>query len=266
LQRRFPVRLCGNPNLKPEKSRNFDAGLVLQPAASISLTADYWKIAKDGEISEPDPATLFGQFGRYASPYIIRGPVEPSFPNLPGPITMLMLNLQNLGSLRTSGVDLNVAAGPWTTAIGGFRFSLDGTYLLEWKRQFDGTPYTSVLGNDISGPVPRWKHRATLDWLYANWGATLSQSLQSGYVDANVDRVGAPLAVPPRRVASYLLMDIQVQYSGFRHVTLALGVRNLTDTAPPFSNQPGTREVGYDPHYADPRLRDFYARVTYTYN
>jgi iron complex outermembrane receptor protein len=262
----FRVVSGGNPNLKPEKSRQFDAGLVLRPTTSISLTADYWKIAKDGEIGSLDPATLFGQFGRYAPNYIVRGPVEPNFPNLPGPITTLLLNLQNLGSLRTSGVDVNVTAGPWTTAVGSIQFSLDGTYLLQWKRQFDGNPYASVLGNDISGPVPRWKHRATFDWLYADWGATLSQSLQSGYIDANVDRLGTPLDVPPRRVASYLLTDIQVRYAGFRHVALALGVRNLMDSAPPFSNQPYTRQVGFDPNYADPRLRAFYARVSYTFD
>ena len=261
----FQATSGGNPNLKPEKSRQFNAGLVLKPAANISLTTDYWQIAKDDEIGSLDPSILFTQFGRYGSTYIIRGPVEPKFPNLPGPITMLLLNLQNIGSLRTSGVDLDVAAGPWTTAVGSFQFSLVGTYLLQWKRQFNGAAYTSLLGNDIDGPVPRWKHHVTLDWLYANWGATLGQSLQSGYVDANVDRVGAPLAVPPRRVASYLLMDIQGRYTGFRHVTLALGVRNLMDRAPPFSNQPNTREAGYDPNYADPRLRVFYARVSYSY-
>src|SRR5271169_2374894 len=47
--------------------------------------------------------------------------------------------------------------------------------------------------------------------------------------------------------------------------TVALGVKNLMDRAPPFSNQPFTRQVGYDPAYADPRGRTFYMSLTLTF-
>jgi hypothetical protein len=34
------------------------------------------------------------------------------------------------------------------------------------------------------------------------------------------------------------------------------------DRAPPFSNQPFSRQVGFDPVYADPRGRTLYTRLT----
>ena len=58
---------------------------------------------------------------------------------------------------------------------------------------------------------------------------------------------------------------MQGRYTGFRNTTLVLGIKNLMDRAPPFTNQPDTFQVGYDPVYADPRGRMFYARVTYAF-
>jgi iron complex outermembrane receptor protein len=42
-------------------------------------------------------------------------------------------------------------------------------------------------------------------------------------------------------------------------------VKNLFDRDPPFTNQNFTPQVGYDPAYADPRGRTFYARLSYTF-
>jgi iron complex outermembrane receptor protein len=113
----------------------------------------------------------------------------------------------------------------------------------------------------VTAPVPRWRHYATLDWRQGPWGATLAQRFQSSYSDANVDRLGNPLPIVPRGVSSYSVWDLQARYTGIRNVTLALGVLNLADRAPPFTNQPYTRQFGYDPVYGEPLGRSFYARA-----
>ena len=114
------------------------------------------------------------------------------------------------------------------------------------------------------GTVPRWKHYAALDWEYGAWGATLAQTFQSGYEDTNLSPVRA-LAPPPRSVSSYEVWDLQGRYTGWRNTKLVVGVKNLFDRAPPFTNQPFTYQVGYDPNYADPRGRTFYASVTFAF-
>ena len=259
----------GNPRLQPEKSEQFNGGVVWEPIAGLSLNIDYWKINKSNVIGKVDASVIFGNFDRYAPTNIVRGPVDPNFPALPGPIETVLLNEENLGDLRTSGLD---AAAYWrgpSTPIGTFGFGLDGTYVLSWDEQLDGIHFTSGLGRKgsaIAGPVPRWKHHATLDWEYGPWGATLGETYQSGYVDANVDRLGAPLAVPPRSVGTYDVWDVQGRYSGLGNAKIALGVKNLMDRAPPFSNQPFTRQIGYDPVYADPRGRTYYARLTLVFD
>ena len=255
----------GNKGLEPETSEQFGAGVVWQPAAHISLMVDYWKINKRGVIGSLNPAVVFGQFARYAATNIIRGPVDPAFPDLAGPIETVLLTRQNLGNLRTSGIDVDIQWHGPNTPFGNFGMRLEGGYVLAWQQQLDGTTYTSALGRrgfGIAGPVPRWKHYATFRWQIGPWNATLAQAYQQGYDDANMDRFGATLAVPPRRVGSYEIWDLQVLYGGLRNATLALGVKNLMDRAPPFSNQPFSRQVGFDPVYSDPRGRTLHGRLT----
>jgi iron complex outermembrane receptor protein len=59
--------------------------------------------------------------------------------------------------------------------------------------------------------------------------------------------------------------DLQGRYTGFRNVRIVLGIKNLFDRDPPFTNQPFSTQVGYDPSYADPRGRSFYANLTYAF-
>jgi iron complex outermembrane receptor protein len=263
----FPAVIGGNPGLQPETSEQFNAGVVWEPFAGLSIAIDYWRIAKSNLIGALSEVTIFDNFARYAPTNIVRGPVDPQHPDLPGPISNVLLTNQNLGNLKTSGIDVDVAWRGAATSIGRFSFALNGTYITEWKLQTDGVTYESALGRNASsvpGPFPRWKHYAALDWEHATWGIRLAQTFQSGYEDTNIFpvRVPAPL---PRSVSSYEVWDLQARYTGWRNTKLVVGVRNLFDRDPPFTNQPFSYQVGYDPNYADPRGRTFYASVTYTF-
>ena len=68
-----------------------------------------------------------------------------------------------------------------------------------------------------------------------------------------------------RRVGSYSVWDLQGRYTGFRNMTLTLGIRNALDTPPPVSNQATAFQVGIDPTYADPRGRMFYGAIRYAF-
>lgn len=264
----FPSATGGNPKLGPEKSEQTNAGIAWEPMHGLSLDVDYWKINKRDVIGTLDPAVVFADFDRYSQTTIVRGPVDPAFPALPGPIETVLLNEQNLGDLRTSGVDVGAHWSATIPRIGAFAFGFDGSYVLRWDEQLDGIHDTSTLGRKvaaINGPVPRWKHHASLNWERSPFGATIGETFQSGYLDANVDRAGAPLSVPPRRVGAYDIWDLEARYSASFHATIALGIKNILDRAPPFSNQPFTRQVGYDPTYADPAGRIYYVRLSYAF-
>jgi iron complex outermembrane receptor protein len=70
--------------------------------------------------------------------------------------------------------------------------------------------------------------------------------------------------VAPNRVKAYSLWDLSGSWSASKQLTLRAGVKNLLDTAPPFSNQAYFFISGYDPSYTDPRGRRFHLSVSYT--
>ena len=255
----------GNPRLQPELSHQYNIGMVLRPLPALELSTDYWHLQTDHVIGELGPDVVFGQYVTYAPTNILRGPVTPAFPSLPGPIETVLLTEQNLGSVRTDGIDVAVRWRGPTTPAGQFQFSLDGTYIMAFQYQPDGLVYVSELGSfGPLGPTPRWRQSMALDWSRHAWGATLSGSYQSGYLDSNADRLGNPLDLPPHSVDSYTQLDFNARYSTRKGLTVALGATNILDRSPPFTNQAQYRQIGWDPNYADPRLRSFHIQLTYT--
>jgi iron complex outermembrane receptor protein len=100
--------LGGNPDLQPETSTQVNAGIVWEPVPGMSLAVDYWNIRKRNFVGSLNTDILTEHFARFESTNIVRGPVDPEFPALPGPIDTVVLTLQNLGKLQTSGVDVDV--------------------------------------------------------------------------------------------------------------------------------------------------------------
>jgi iron complex outermembrane receptor protein len=256
----FRVVYGGDPDLQAEKSKQWNLGVVWEPVTGFSVGVDYWKIDKTKTIGALTDDQIFSHFELFEDTHIVRGRVDPAFPTLPGPIDHVIEKNQNLGELRTSGVDVDLTCRAPVTSIGRFGFSLNGTYVTEWQQQLDGLHYIAAVGRSVVGAIPRWRHYGTLHWNYGPWGATLAQVFSSGYTEVNPS--------PPnneRRVGTYDVWNFQGTYSGLRNTTVALGIKNLFDRAPPFSNQTALGLVMYDPRYADPRGRVFYAQLTFAF-
>ena len=65
--------------------------------------------------------------------------------------------------------------------------------------------------------------------------------------------------------ASYTTYDLQGTYALAKSWRFTLGVRNLFDQPPPYTNNGAFFQAGYDPSYGDPRDRFVYGVVTYSY-
>lgn len=261
----FAILNGGNPGLKPEKSTNKTLGVVLSPIPQLTVALDAFRIDLTNTITNGiAPATILGDLDRYGS-LVTRGPVNPAEPNLPGPIVQISQTNLNLGETKVGGVDLDVR---FVQPLGGGRLtaSLAGTYFSKFDVQnTDGTFSNGLdqVNTATGGLVPRWKHYASIDYGIGPWGFTLSQNWQKGYHDLPATTPGTP----PRRVGAYELYDIQARYSGFKNLELRAGIRNIFDKDPPYSNAGGQTSFqgGYDPVYADPRGRFFYAGLTYKF-
>jgi iron complex outermembrane receptor protein len=264
----FPAVIGGNPNLQPETSEQFNAGVVWQPAPELALALDYWKINKSGPITGISERDVLVVGAPFEATNIIRGPVDPDFPDLPGPIQTVILHNENFGNVRTSGYDIDVTWRGRATSIGRFSLGLNGTYVRTFKIQFGpGDVFPLAGNNDGNYAIPRWRHYASVNWSQGPWSATLAQTFQSGYdeVDQRLPCDTDPRLCDRRRVGTYTVWDLQAQYTGFRRTTIVVGVKNLFDRDPPFAQWNPGLAAGFDPTYADPRGRVLYTRLSYAF-
>jgi len=63
----------------------------------------------------------------------------------------------------------------------------------------------------------------------------------------------------------YSIWNGYVSFKPVDPLTVLLGIRNLFDTNPPFSNQTANWQTPYNPQFSDPFGRTFYARLKYTF-
>jgi iron complex outermembrane receptor protein len=226
----------------------------------LSLGVDYWNIQQHNVIDSLPWENALLYYDKYGDRFI-RGPVDPAYPNLPGPIIGYDARLMNLGSTRTSGIDVSFAWNAPTQEWGTVRVTLQGTYVLQWEKQLDTVNFVSLLGTDAFGDViPRWRSQLTLNWNYGPWGTTVAQAYTAGYTEPLPEVSGGT-----RKVEPFAPWDIQGTYTGFVGWQLVAGIRNLFNKDPPVSNQRDFFQVGYNPQVANPLGRVYYLRVTYSW-
>ncbi len=250
----------GSADLKPEKSKQFALGLVFEPSRSLHASIDYWRIEKTDVIASPE-GVYFADPVRYAA-YITRDPADPTLGGIPGPITQIDSRLRNIGTLKTSGIDIGLDWKVGANEYGKFSIGMTGTYVIDYTTQADSeAPAVSGVGRFANDQVvQRWRQTLAFNYDRGPFGATLSNTFYLGYQDQNPMPDGSD-----RHVPSYSLWNLNLSYSPTPQLKFVAGVKNLLDTNPPRSNQVYSFLAGYDPNYTDPRGRAGYLSVAYSF-
>jgi len=264
-QAQFPITLGGNHELRPEKSEQFTFGVVIEPTNAFSVSADYFKIRLNNVITNGVPVTTILADKTAWGQFITRGPVDPNFPNLPGPIVDINQQFLNLGAEHIEGIDVEAHYRWPQTAYGRIRLDVSGTYYTRYDFQDpSGAFYAGAVSNSLNqgvqGVIPRWKHYASLTWDRGPWTATIANTYQASYTDVQLGLDGNP-----RTVGSMSLWDLQGSYTGLEHWIFTLGAKNVLDTNPPATNQQNGFQAGYDPSYYDARARFVYGSIKYSF-
>ena len=268
----WETRTYSNANLKPEKSRQFSIGMLADPTPAWSFGLDYWRIEKRDLISTLGDDVILANLDKY-EPLVHRynedeGIAGCDYDPDDSEICFIELRKENRGKQKASGLDITLQYRSPATAMGRFGVKLVGTLTLSSKKQTgDGDPYISNLGRFVTdGVVQRWRHRVNFDWSRGPWSVNLANSFYSGYDDQNsaID-TNTGLVVGKNKVKAYSLWDLSGGWEATAALTLRAGVKNLFNTAPPFSNQAYFFISGYDPSYTDPRGRFFYLAASYQF-
>ncbi len=259
------VRQGGNPDLKPEKSKQFTVGIVAEPTPNVSLRLDYFNIDQRdvigivlGDTRLQDYIDKFNPVTKTSSS-IYAGDIITKIDAATGRtvISYVKSLYGNVSSQKTSGFDASMKLRVPKTRFGDFTLGMEGTYLGSQKQRSVGDGVeTELVGRYATfGPVVRFKHTSSVSWDSGPWNAYLGYNWQSSYLDQD----------ETREVSSYETWDTSVTWSGIKNLKVKLGVRNLMDRKPPFTTQNAYFQVGYDPTYVDPRGRTFRAGLEYKF-
>ncbi len=256
----YNLLIGGNPQLKPEKSQSVTFGALFEPSRDTSVGLDVYRVTvTDTIVGGAAPyQTILANQAQFGS-LIFRG--------ADGRISAINQGLTNLGKTVTSGVDVAVKSRVLNSSGHQLTLRLDGTYITKYDRQnLDGS-YTSSINNPgvtgAIGAVLRWRHTASATWETGDWSSVLGWNYQNRYHDTRTPKQPADSAT--RDVASYSTLDAQLSYAGLKATKLTLGVKNLANVNPPYTNYGGGFVGSYDLSYADVRGRFVYVTAGYTF-
>lgn len=245
---------AGNPNLKPEKSDAFTAGMVFNIGGLVG-SLDYYNIKISDAIFGPDTnlflAACYGYQGSFntalsaSSPYcqsVVRAGSNLSFvavdSTLGGDSNSNFL-LQNIGGVKTSGIDLQLGYKIPTPFAGEeSAISLDGffNYLIDYKVQelpgitLDYADTVSYFGAGLGTSFPRFKATVNAAWKFGK----LTVSSRVRYIDGMQNRASVqfPGESSFTGVGSVVYADFALQ-ADVGPLTWRIGVNNAFDRKPP---------------------------------
>ncbi len=251
------ITFGGNPDLDVEKADTYTAGVVFQPTfiEGLVISADYYNIKVADAITNPTVGDVFtGCFGTATfSPTVavdpgagaatdpactsirrnpVTGGIDGDVSTTPG----LPLPLSNLGTIRSSGVDL-IATYRRDLGWAGLNLSFQGNWTD--KSQFQATPTSDnrecvgQFGVDCDSPLPEFtfSQRTTLTF------DKTSVSLLWRFIDDLRYQEGVDNGTFLREFSSIdekHYFDLSIRQEVNDNINFVFSAFNLFDNEPPF--------------------------------
>ena len=245
----FNALFGGNPALKPEKSKSFTFGTVFTVGKNFSASLDYFSIKVEKVIGSAPAGTTLSQClltGSAAFCDLIHRDRLGTLWALP--TGQIIATNQNLGMLKTSGVDVNLDYIQKLPAFGSLKFNLTGTYLKEAKAEpipgLGTYDCVGLHGANCGVPVPQWRHKLRATWetpwnidVAATW-RHLDKVSQEG-TSANPLLNNSAIVLKDTTLGERNYLDLAASYAITKKITFRAGVNNVFDRDPPISGLVG---------------------------
>ena len=270
---RFNLLTGANPELKPQHSRSWSAGFVVDVARQASLSVDYFDYRIGGYFGTIPVADAFNDPVTFAAQFVRCSQLAPdraaTFGCAPAPATVdpiayIDRRFVNIAAAFNRGIDVAFNARGEVDGFGQVKLAWSGTY---WKnnalQRLPSTVPVEFAGAYASGiGSPRWQYVAQLGWEGGPWSVRFVNRFKSGYRDSNQSTLD-PAVFGNHRVRSWSVFDATLTFTGVAGLTLTAGLLNAFDKDPPFSNQLDTVQGGYDPRVASPLGRALFLEAAY---
>ncbi|MFB2733027.1 TonB-dependent receptor plug domain-containing protein [Shewanella mangrovisoli] len=209
------VNRTSDPDLKPEESESYTAGLVYSPSYldGMSVTLDYWRFKVDNAIARMD--TQAGLDACHAGDQTACETFNIG-PN--GDLDNLTNALTNVGSQDTSGIDFNLA---YNFELIGLDWKVvnDTTYLVKFEQ--DGENYTGTIDGNF-GAYARVRNNFSISAGQDDWSVMYFNRFIGDMRDLSEGN----------KVGDILYHNISGTYHINDMATVSLGVKNFTDEKP----------------------------------
>ncbi|MCZ8061820.1 TonB-dependent receptor [Silanimonas sp.] len=249
-------QVLANPDLQPETSEAWNAGMVWSPLERTTVSIDYWNFDQKNTVDVDYFGLLRAALTNPSLIYTFADGSRPRPVNAPGIETAsggvgrvstgeVFAPLQNIGVQRTNGWDLAIDHGLAEDFLGGrLDLSIDATRVLSFERSESCSPQVAPLRGDgacvggqrlveLNGEYryPKWRGTVALDWTSEDFDAALWASYTGSYYD---DFRFDPAAIATTaRVASWTTFNASWGWNINETHRVSLQVKNLTDRDPP---------------------------------
>ena len=247
-----------NPKLKPETSKSFTLGVIIEPVKDFSASVDFYSIEIDKQIvagggSVGVRGTNFAPIAQVqpdGSTALVAPPVAP--------IAYFTTTYINANKTATSGVDLDLQFRHDFQGWVDFKSDVMVSWMAKYDQTIDGTTYhlagthgPLVVGGDTGSPRTRIKWANTLSHGAVSVTGTLSYVGGYSLVDPSfgvTDCLGAlafgagsaayqdAKTVPPGvrcKVGSFITFDLESRYDVSKNFTVTASVLNLFNQGAP---------------------------------
>jgi iron complex outermembrane receptor protein len=270
----------GNPNLDPEKSKNYNLGGVYSPswaenqawASKLDFEVDYFNYKVNDAIQAPDIQGLINACATGAATgaqcAIFTRPAGQG-----GNLAPVDDQLANLGTITTSGIDLKANwMGPqWNW--GQTSASLQATRTLNYKAvDIYGDVFQQAVGVEVNdSAIPDWKMNLQLGWKLGTWDASWNVRYIAAVNEfcsnaAATPAQGCPTGTGLHRMGAAVYNDAQLgwdQSFGVKGLKLSIGANNIFQKQPPACDSCTLN--GYDAGTYDLPFRFIYADLNYKF-
>ena len=266
-----------NPDLDPERSRSFTVGAVFQPLPWLSFTVDYYNIKKTDIITGGplSNAAIDAYYAGTAMPdgySVILNPADPQFPDGIRTVAIVVGPYANASSLKTSGLDMSLAANVKIAPDVRFLSNLEVTDIFKYDfrsctdddnpacdtQRFVGTQGPYIISSGAG--TPKWRANWSNSLEFGPAKLTATAYYVSGYHNTAEDISGAgtykncatagDLYNDERlcKTKKFIWVDAVASYDVTDQITAYVNVLNLLDAKAPL-NPPNYAAANYNPTY-----------------
>ncbi|WP_338467235.1 TonB-dependent receptor [Novosphingobium sp. ZN18A2] len=227
----------GNQTLQPEVADTWTAGVVLTPTflPRFSASVDWFSINLKQAIQGIGADTILDACASSGDTFICSLVHRDAGGSLwLSPNGYVIDTTQNIGGLKTSGIDVSAA---YTQPLGGSLGKLNVTFQGTYLDKYEIDPGVSaayrcegLFGSSCGTPNPKWRHQMRVSWdLPSGLGASVRWRHFGpvDYINGN-DHLAAQ---------NYIDMTLNARIGD--HYSFRLGVNNVFDKAPPLSGHVG---------------------------